>query len=228
MWRDLAVRLVYTSNTLRYAVEGPRILEALSAVPRMELLIDAGAGSGPYIRTVYAGRSRRVLAVEPDERIFSILRKRLAERPDAWQGVRASICDMPFPGGIADGIACTQVLEHIQDDAAAVAEFARVLKPGGHVLFTVPLAPAPWHDPYHVREGYTLDGLTRLLAAKGFVRLSEDYFLTSHTQRATEIVRRVFRGYAPRLFPLAELRLSRQERKSSRPYGLLALFRKTR
>ncbi len=38
-----------------------------------------------------------------------------------------------------DLIVCCHVLEHIQDDKAAVREFARVLRPRGHAIILVPM-----------------------------------------------------------------------------------------
>ncbi|HYJ12112.1 MAG TPA: methyltransferase domain-containing protein, partial [Thermomicrobiales bacterium] len=48
-----------------------------------------------------------------------------------------------------DHVVCSEVLEHLPDDAAAVREITRVLKPGGSVVFTVPDADFPftWDPP---------------------------------------------------------------------------------
>jgi SAM-dependent methyltransferase len=63
------------------------------------------------------------------------------------------------------------VLEHLDDDEAAVGEIARVLRPGGHFLVAVPCDPRLWsaHDDAvgHVRR-YTRPTLTDLLARGGF------------------------------------------------------------
>jgi SAM-dependent methyltransferase len=65
------------------------------------------------------------------------------------------------PGAVVGGVLCqdvqrltfaaqsfdvctsTEVFEHVPDDARAFAEVRRVLKPGGHLVFSVPLAPSP-------------------------------------------------------------------------------------
>ncbi len=45
---------------------------------------------------------------------------------------------LPFPAGTFDTVLSHEVLEHMQDDAAALAEMARVLKPGGRAVIFVP------------------------------------------------------------------------------------------
>jgi len=55
--------------------------------------------------------------------------------------VRASLTDLPLADGSADLLVAYHVLEHVPDDAAAMREVARVLKPGGLALLQVPWAP---------------------------------------------------------------------------------------
>jgi len=45
---------------------------------------------------------------------------------------------LPFPDATFDRIICSEVMEHIPDDEAAMAEVRRVLKPGGRIAVTVP------------------------------------------------------------------------------------------
>ena len=84
-------------------------------------------------------------------------------RPPASGDPSASLTDLPFRDGSFESCVCTEVLEHIPDDDAAVGELARCLRPGGTLVVSVPHPPAP-HDPSHVREGYRLANLTVLLA----------------------------------------------------------------
>lgn len=61
---------------------------------------------------------------------------------------------LPFRDGSFDGLVCSEVLEHVLDDASVVHEIARVLKPGGVAALTVPCAnyPALWDPLNWVRE----------------------------------------------------------------------------
>jgi len=62
------------------------------------------------------------------------------ELPD---GVSSSSCNgdvtsLPFPDGAFDRIIASEILEHIDDDVAALEELVRVLRPGGTFAATVP------------------------------------------------------------------------------------------
>ncbi|WP_435022595.1 class I SAM-dependent methyltransferase (plasmid) [Tundrisphaera sp. TA3] len=93
--------------------------------------------------------------------------RRLAGLTDPRHAARdASLTDLPFDDATFDSCLCTEVLEHIPDDDRAVRELSRCLRPGGTLLVSVPHPPAP-HDPNHVREGYTLGEMSRLLDRHG-------------------------------------------------------------
>lgn len=52
--------------------------------------------------------------------------------------VKADICNLPFSSDTYDVILCNHVLEHIPDDAKAMKELYRVMKPGGWGVFQIP------------------------------------------------------------------------------------------
>ena len=52
--------------------------------------------------------------------------------------VKADICDLPFEENMFDVVFSNHVLEHIEDDAKAMSELFRVLKPGGMGIFQIP------------------------------------------------------------------------------------------
>lgn len=82
------------------------------------------------------------------------------------------ITALPFGDGSFDLVAAFDVIEHVEDDALTFAELARVLKPDGRLVFSVPLHPARWtrFDEYvgHARR-YEPAALQALLARNGMV-----------------------------------------------------------
>ncbi|MEX0958179.1 MAG: class I SAM-dependent methyltransferase [Burkholderiales bacterium] len=74
---------------------------------------------------------------------------------------------IPQPDSSFDGAVCTAVLEHLEEPRAALAECLRVLKPGGHAVYTVPLY---WHLHEEPRDfyRYTEHGLRYLFEGAGF------------------------------------------------------------
>lgn len=72
------------------------------------------------------------------------------------QLLRADLTRLPIADASFDVVTSLDTLEHIEDDAAALAEIRRVLRPGGHALLTVPAHPWMFsaHDRalHHVRR----------------------------------------------------------------------------
>jgi ubiquinone/menaquinone biosynthesis C-methylase UbiE len=70
--------------------------------------------------------------------------------------MRADLTRLPVADSRLDLVTSLDTLEHIENDTAALAEILRVLKPGGHGLFTVPAHPWMFsaHDRalHHVRR----------------------------------------------------------------------------
>ena len=204
-----------------------RLRAALDEIGEIDTLLDGGAGGGYYVAKVYAPRCRKLIVVEPFLSTFAIAKQTLAEFAGKTTFINSSIADMPVADASVDCVTCMLVLEHIEDDNGAVAEFARVLKPGGHALITVPTPPEPLPMDGHVREGHTEPHLGELFARHGMERLRTDWFMTKDTLRLGKIVMKCG-GVFPKLFPLSELRASFEQRRDNAPYCILGLFRKTR
>jgi SAM-dependent methyltransferase len=85
--------------------------------------------------------------------------------------VRADATALPFRSEALDLAVAFDVLEHLADDAAAVSEIARVLRPGATLLVAVPCDMRLWsaHDVAcsHYRR-YDRDGVSRLVSSNGF------------------------------------------------------------
>ncbi len=78
------------------------------------------------------------------------LRYRTADLDSRLGELQLDITAIALPDDSVDAILCSHVLEHIEDDRAAIAELARILKPGGWLLVMVPLditRERTWEDP---------------------------------------------------------------------------------
>ena len=73
---------------------------------------------------------------------------------------------LPLEDNWADTVLCTQVLEHTPEPSQILAEIARVLKPGGHLILTAPLAWGLHQEP-HDYYRYTRHGLAHLAQKHG-------------------------------------------------------------
>jgi SAM-dependent methyltransferase len=75
---------------------------------------------------------------------------------------------IPKPDAIYDTVILTQVLEHVPNPEAVLAELNRVLKPGGSLLMTVPLNGPLHGEPWHFFQ-FTHYGLAELAKRTNFV-----------------------------------------------------------
>ncbi|HXR29691.1 MAG TPA: class I SAM-dependent methyltransferase [Solirubrobacterales bacterium] len=96
--------------------------------------IDLGAGTGVNIDLFPDAVSELVL-VEPDPHMLKQLRAKLASSGADASAVQASAEELPFEDDGFDTAVFTLVLCTVPDPEAALAEAARVLKPGGKLLF---------------------------------------------------------------------------------------------
>ncbi|MBS1727234.1 MAG: class I SAM-dependent methyltransferase [Armatimonadetes bacterium] len=84
---------------------------------------------------------------------------------------RADAQALPLQSNSFDVVVTLDTIEHVPDDQKAIAEIARVLKPGGHILINVPAYQWLWgpHDValMHHRR-YSRTQVRKLLEANGF------------------------------------------------------------
>jgi len=109
------------------------------------LVLDVGAGFGRHAFEV-ARRGARVVALDyaADEvsatgDTFGAMVAAGEIAADRIAGVlRGDATALPFGDESFDVVITSEMLEHVQDDTSALAEMARVLKPGGQLAATVP------------------------------------------------------------------------------------------
>ena len=101
---------------------------------------EVGAGIGTYSERLLEHGSAPLLLLEPDEACLGVLRRRFEDDPRvtiAAEGVPGSD-SLEERAGQLDAVLCQNVIEHIEDDVAAVRAMAAALRPGGVLTLQVP------------------------------------------------------------------------------------------
>ena len=92
----------------------------------VQALVDAGCGRTVPVLRKYLGRVPRLIGVELVD---------FTEVPGGIETYNANLATLPLPSSSVDLIMSRSVFEHLSDPAAVYREFARVLRPGGRVVF---------------------------------------------------------------------------------------------
>jgi SAM-dependent methyltransferase len=152
-------------------------------------VLDCGAGLGWITHVIARLHDCRLAATDYDVPRLLTARR---ENPPEVSIAASDIYHLPYRDGYFDKVVLSEVLEHVPDDAAALSEVARVVKPGGLVAITVPNRDYPFlWDPVNwtrerlrlapIREGffgglwtnhlrlYARDGLVDLVRRTGLV-----------------------------------------------------------
>jgi SAM-dependent methyltransferase len=160
-------------------------------------ILDIGCGSGRH--TAGAASYPGITAIGVDRCLQHVreARSRLIDHETLglcrgrWRTLVADIDALPFRDAYFDLVICAEVLEHMPNDKAAVAEIARVLKPGRNLVVSVPrcypeaLCWALSMD-YHAVEGghvriYRSGALRKLLASAGLALWGRHWAHSLHT-----------------------------------------------
>jgi SAM-dependent methyltransferase len=176
----------------RKIVQGPQLRRLLRHVVSPRTVLNAGGGEGLF-STLLLEQSGVMQLIEVDLSYGSYPR---AEMDPRQRMVGASLTAIPALSGTFDLVLCTEVLEHIDDDAAAIDELLRVLAPGGWLLITVPTPPAVY-DPNHVREGYTAEALSGMLQLRGLEIVETKFCMYDGFKLIMRLWRRY--GWMPRM-----------------------------
>lgn len=97
-------------------------------------VVELGAGTGLNLEH-YPDSIESLTLVEPDPHMTRRLREKLVDSGREAEVVEAPGEDLPFPDSSFDTAVVTLVLCTVPDQPATIAELARILKPGGQLLF---------------------------------------------------------------------------------------------
>lgn len=117
-----------------------RWTRALAALPfRTGRVLDLGCAFG-FATRIAARRGYETVGV--DSSSAYIARARRADRRATY--VQSDAAQVPLPSASFDGLLCLDVLEHVPNERATLDEIARLLRPGGTLVLSVPHRGALW------------------------------------------------------------------------------------
>lgn len=165
--------------------------------------IDLGAGTGANIGLFPEAVTELVYA-EPDPHMAKRLREKLSDSGERGEIVEAPAQSLPFEDSSFDTAVFTLVLCTVPDPAASLAEAARVLKPGGRLLFVEHVRAqdpglARWQDRLERPWRFLADGChcnRDTVAAIEASPLSLERVERGDLPKALPIVRPLVRGSA--------------------------------
>ena len=123
------------------------------------VVVDVGCGAQPYRGLLPASASYIGLDTADAQENFGYTMPdvRIIPPDGRW----------PVEDGTADTVLATETLEHVPDSDAFLSEARRVLRPGGHLIMTVPFA-ARWHYIPYDYWRFTPSSLSMLMERAGF------------------------------------------------------------
>lgn len=99
-------------------------------------VVEIGIGSGLNLPHYDPNHVERLIAIEPDDAIWAKAKQRVDACPFPVERLGLSGENLPLDDACADTVVVTYALCTIPDPVQALREMARVLKPGGEILFT--------------------------------------------------------------------------------------------
>lgn len=157
----------FTVGTLNETTRGSWLAQALQQVPAGSRILDAGAGQL---------RHRKLCAhldyLSQDFAQYDGQGDGSGLQTGSWDQSRidivSDICQIPQPDESFDAVMCIEVLEHLPQPLLALAEFARLLRPGGQLILTAPFCSLTHFAPYHFYSGFNRYFYEKHLPANGF------------------------------------------------------------
>lgn len=138
--------------------------------------VDVGCGTGAVLQDLRASGFTPLLGTDFDGHALALV------AGDGLLGVglvRAVAEALPLADESVDVLCSLDVVEHLDDDVAALQEYRRVLRAGGRLVLTVPAYSWAWSD-HDVQLGhrrrYTRSQLEQVVVAAGFEVAASRYF----------------------------------------------------
>lgn len=172
---------------LHTRIRSPIIFSMLH-LKRGDTVLDLGSGTGYFAEEMCEEHATALCLDISLENLLSIKKRHL----DNVCLIQAEGEKLPFKDESFDSILCSEVIEHIREDRVVLQEIARILRPGGSCIITVPsseyrfpsvidlLRVKTVHDyegpEKHYRKGYNIADFSLLLSSAGLVVSEYVYF----------------------------------------------------
>jgi ubiquinone/menaquinone biosynthesis C-methylase UbiE len=122
-------------HVLRVAINDLRGLFS-DALPSHPVLLDAGCGQGKSFRYLQqAFMPERLIGVDADPHSLNQSREEAVNQGIRVELIGSDCATLAVPDASVDLLFCHQTFHHLVEQEQALAEFHRVLKPGGYLLF---------------------------------------------------------------------------------------------
>jgi SAM-dependent methyltransferase len=177
------------------------LIDRLRLPPGAQIL-DVGTGTGSNLPLLARYGSVHACEIDPGARRIA------AARGLGLVEYGSLPTDLPFAGRSFDLITLLDVIEHIDDDVAALRAVAARLAPNGALLITVPALPSMWSkldQDSHRRRRYLRSGLRARLSQAGLRADFIGYFLTLLFPAA--LIRREIAHWRPGTYDTDMLRM---------------------
>ena len=142
------------------------ITKIVDELPKSEnfRLLDAGCGTGQMTKLLEQYGEAVGLEIAPEAIEF-------ARRRGVKNVVKGSISNPPFAAGSFDLVLSLDVIEHVVNDVHILESLYEVVKPGGHLIVTVPAFESLWseHDEINQhKRRYRIPRLQKMIENAGF------------------------------------------------------------
>ena len=165
---------VWQHHVLRVAINDLRSLFA-GPLPEAPVLMDAGCGQGKsFSLLAEAFKPARIIGLDADPHSLDCSRAEAECLGLDVQLIASDCAAIDLPDASVDLLFCHQTFHHLVEQEQALAEFWRVLKPGGRLLFAestqyyIDTWVIRWlfRHPMHVQK--TAEGYLEMLRGQGF------------------------------------------------------------
>lgn len=139
-------------------------------------LVDVGCGTGATVNALGSPDYHVAVGIDPSAHALDLAR---ADRIAGPLFLRAGAERIPLGDDRIDELTSLDVVEHLDDDVAALSEYRRVVRPGGTVVLTVPAYQWAWSDHDEAlghRRRYTVPELERTVRLAGLEIERATYF----------------------------------------------------